>query len=109
MYDHYSRSELAFKLNCHVRELGMLSTLGRGFDFARIYPTTAPRYIVKKADVYAWMDEVRYDDALMSAARKIAPHISFHQLMRECARWKDFKRQQQRGRTSNGKKAYERA
>lgn len=87
MLDHYTLPELAFRLNTHKKLLYKLAALGPGFEIRRIYPTTAPRYVVSKADVYSWMSCIRRDPALASAARRISPGIQYQTLARERDKW----------------------
>ena len=93
MLDHYTLPELAFKLNVHKKDLYRLAALGPGFEIVRLYPTTAPRYAVKKSDIYSWMACVRRDMSLLYAAKKIAPYIQFWTLVAERNKWQeDLKR-----------------
>ncbi len=88
MLDHYTRDELSYKLKVHPRTLDDLSRLGAGF---KLIPyrrgTKMTGYVIRKDDVYRWMDEIRRDNSAMFVLTRRTPSITFERLMEDRRKW----------------------
>lgn len=88
MLDHYSCAELSHKLKVHPDVLKELSHQGPGF---RLIPykrgTKMTGYVIRKDDVYQWMDEIRKDNAAMFVLTQRTPNLTFVRLTEDRRKW----------------------
>lgn len=77
MFDHYSKRELEFKLNCHPETLEKLMRLGPGFTAIKIQRGKQVGYVIRKDEVFRWMDAIRNNEKLFRQAAKHAPKLDF--------------------------------
>lgn len=85
MLDHYTQYDLCRVFRVHERIVKKLATVGPGFEIIRIYPTTAPRYIIRKQDLWAWMDAVCRSKKLQDEVFTLAPRLSFDKIREDRA------------------------
>ena len=87
MFDHYTQSELSFKLNCHIDTLRSLAKIGPGFRFITVQRGTRTGYVIRKDEFYAWMCKVSEDKELHAQVIKHAPSLNFISVSTDRNRW----------------------
>ena len=87
MFDHYTKNELIFKLNCHIDTLDNLAKIGPGFRIVKVTRGTKHGFVIPKKEFYAWMDAVQNDLTLYEQVRKRAPSITFIGVGTDRSKW----------------------
>lgn len=87
MFDHYSKRELEYKLNCHPETLGKLMRVGPGFTAIKIQRGQNVGYVIRKEDVFRWMDAIRNNEKLYRQAVKHAPNLDFIAIASDRRKW----------------------
>lgn len=88
MLDHYTRTELAYRINCHEKTVMKLAEIGPGFKVIRVQRTpTLPRYVIKKAGFFEWLDAVHGDSVLWEQVMSHAPNADILSLAQDRKKW----------------------
>lgn len=87
MFDHYTKNELIFKLNCHIDTLTNLAKIGPGFRFIKVKRGTRQGYVIRKDEFYKWMRAVSLDKELRKQVEKRAPHLTFISVSTDMHKW----------------------
>lgn len=109
MIDHYSRHELSTKLRCGHDTLWTLANVGPGFKIREIQRGTKIGYVIKKSDVYAWMDALMRDDELLFEAVSHANKLDFTKICEDRRIWQLLHRDIRRTQRLYQQRAYGRS
>lgn len=109
MFDHYTKWELEFKLNCHPETLEKLMRVGPGFRAIKIQRGKRVGYVIRKDEVFRWMDAIRNNEMLYRQAAKHAPNLTFIAIGQDRSKWLEDRAMLRRVRKAHENRPYGRS